>query len=122
MKHGATHPKVAVASAARTTNGDSGVLPGWGGRHSVAVKLVVSAISGASATLNLTLEHSDTGAGGWSVVDTFPAQTATTTGITRVALGLTKPYARLNWTITGTTPSVTFEVLLAQTPSLMLVG
>jgi hypothetical protein len=122
MEQAPQHPVSAVASAARTTAGDSGVIDGWGGRLDIVAKLVVTAISGASATLTLTVEHADDPGGSWTAVDTFPGQTATTTGVTRVAPGKTKPFVRLAWTITGTTPSVTFSVALAQTPGLMTVG
>src|SRR5207237_614953 len=111
-------PTATVASAARgagTANSTGGYLPLDAGRPSNVNKLVITAISGASATLALTIEHADVAAGPWTAVDTFPNQTATTTGITRQVPGhgnpgLVKGWLRVAWTITGTSPSVTFSV------------
>jgi hypothetical protein len=112
---------VVVPSASRSTNSDSGgsnYLSGPG-RPEVVNKLIISAIAGA--TLTVLIEHSMNGASGWTTVDAFPAQTTTTTGITRQFSDEgRKPFLRVSWTITG--GSATFTVLTALTPSLMLAG
>ena len=112
---------VVVPSASRSTNSDSGGSNYFGGpgRPEVVNKLIVSAISGA--TLTVLIEHSMNGTSGWTTVDAFPAQTITTTGITRQFTDEgRKPFLRVSWTITG--GSATFTVLTALTPALMLAG
>jgi hypothetical protein len=98
-----------VASAARTSSGDSGVLAGWG-RPSVArVQLDVTAITGTGTTLDVVIEDTLDGTN-WNVIGTFAQKTA----VGREVINITSPFTdrlRVRWTAAGTAPSVTFSVL-----------
>ncbi len=110
-------PREIVASAARTTAGDSGALfPGADGgvvaatAKAVALAVDVTAVSGAGATLALTVEWSNDGTT-WHVgdpVDEFTDITATGSVVKR--FDVKAQQYRLVWAITGTTPSFTFAV------------
>ena len=108
--------EVSVASAARTTSSDSGVLPGFGGASTLRVQLNVSAVSGTTQTLDVVIEDTLDGVN-WNTVGTFTQATAAT----RQVVNVTVPFAdrvRFRWTIGGTTPSFTFAVITAsQSPS-----
>ena len=103
---------VLQASSAQTTGGNSGALPGYGGANTLRLQLNVTAVSG-TATPTLTVFIEDTLDGtNWNQIVAFTAATAT--GIQ--AVNVTTPFAdrlRVRWTITGTTPSITFEVRAA---------
>lgn len=98
-----------VASAARTTSGDSGVLDGWGVPNSARVQLDVTAVSGVGPTLNVVIEDTLDGTN-WYVVGTFAQKAA----VGREVVNLSTPFTdqlRARWTIGGTTPSFTFSVI-----------
>src|SRR5437763_3763532 len=100
-KSGPSFPSVVVASAARTTSSDSGSIAGWGGRQNICAKLIITAVSGTTPSMTVTIEHSDVAGSRYTVLDTFPAQTATTTGITRtVPYAAMKAFVRVAWAIT----------------------
>jgi hypothetical protein len=98
-----------VASAARTSSGDSGVLAGWG-RPSVArVQLDVTAAAGTSPTLDVVVEDTLDGTS-WNVIGTFAQKVA----VGREVLNVTAPFTdrlRVRWTIGGVGASFTFSVL-----------
>lgn len=97
-----------VASAARTANGDSGVLAGYGQPKTLRAQLNVTAISGVGATLDVVIEDTLDGTN-WNVVGTFAQKSATG----REVINVTNPFAdrlRVRWTVAGTTPSTTFGV------------
>lgn len=73
---------------------------------------VVSAISGTSATITVSIDTSyDNGVtDAWRSVATFAAQTATGSSGRRSFVGLDR-WVRVSWTVGGTTPSVTFGVV-----------
>jgi hypothetical protein len=104
-----------VASAARTTSGDSGSQAGYGGATSLRAQLDVTAASGTSPTLNVVIEDTLDGTN-WNAVVTFAQRTAAG----REVLSLTTPFAdrlRVRWTIGGTGPSFTFSVVIvSQSP------
>lgn len=96
-----------VASSARTTSGDSGVLGGFGPSKTVRAQLDVTAVSG-TPTLDVVIEDTVDGTN-WNVVGTFAQKTATG----REVIDITTPFTdrlRVRWTIAGTTPSFTFSV------------
>jgi nitrate/nitrite transporter NarK len=97
-----------VASAARTATGTSSAFATADTDHLTAT-LVVTAASGTTPTLDVTLETTADGTNYYTVPVTFPQQTGTTTGVARVfgSLGAT---SRWKWTIGGTTPSFTFSI------------
>lgn len=100
-----------VASAARTASGNSGMLnPGEDG-ETLCLLANVTASSGTSPSLTLSVEWSADGVT-WVVPETADAFAA----ITTAPLGRVKtferkaPFYRVVWTITGTAPSFTFTV------------
>lgn len=98
-----------VASAARTTTGNSGAL-----RLSGGVKLNlfadVTAASGTTPSLTLSVEWSYDGTN-FATPDTPDAFTAVTAAAKKMKqLDVKAPLYRIVWTITGTTPSFTFSI------------
>lgn len=104
-------PFTLVPSAARTTTGNSGPL-GLSGGQSVDLEVIVTAASGTTPSMVLSVTWSDDGVnfgapdGGG---DTFAAITAA--GSVVKQLQIKGSYMQIAWTITGTTPSFTFSVL-----------
>lgn len=96
-----------VASAARTTSGNSSAI-GMPERTSVNLAVTVSAVSGTTPNMALTVEWSNDGTNWFKSdpADTFTALTAT--GNVVKNLVVKGAYARLVWALTGTTPSFTF--------------
>jgi hypothetical protein len=99
-----------VASAARTTNGNSSTVTGWA-RNGVAAKVDVTAVSGTTPSLTVTVQDSPDGTT-WTTRDTFGAKTAVSNETRTLPSGL-DVFQRVAWTITGTTPSFTFSVQFA---------
>jgi hypothetical protein len=100
--------EVAVASAARTTTGNSGPIAGLGPARTLRAQLDVTAASGTTPNLVVLIEDTLDGTN-WNTVGTFAAKTAAG----REVINITTPFAdtcRVSWTITGTTPSFTFSV------------
>lgn len=98
-----------VASAARTTTGNSGTLgAGWGAVSSIRAQLNVTAVSG-TPTLTVLIEDSLDGTN-WNTVGTFAAKTTTGREVINIT-GLFTDTMRVSWTITGGTPSATFDVI-----------
>lgn len=98
-----------VASAARTTTGASALSEGWGNASKIRAQLNVSAASGTTPSLTVLIEDTLDGTT-WNTVGTFAAKT--TAG--REVISITSPFSdriRVSWTITGTTPSFTFDVV-----------
>lgn len=99
-----------VASAARTTTGNSGALTGYGPAATLRAQLRVTAASGTTPTLNVVVEDSVDGGATWNTIATFAQKTAA--GPQEVQ-NVTAPFGdqlRVSWTIAGTTPSFTFAV------------
>lgn len=103
-------PAVSIAaSAARTTTGQSAAVPVPLGRSTGSVQVNVTAVSGTTPNLALTVEWSTDGTTWFKgdPADAFTAITAATNATKAVtAKG---DFLRLVWTITGTTPSFTFS-------------
>lgn len=100
---------VLVASAARTAAGNSGTLTsGWGAVTTIRAQLNVTAASGTSPSLTVTIEDTLDGTN-WNTIGSFSAKTA----VSREVINITTPFSdrvRVSWTVAGTTPSFTFEV------------
>lgn len=99
-----------VASAARTTNGNSGAVVCEKGLE-LNILVEVTASSGTTPSLALTIEWSMDGTN-FAVVDTTAdAFAAIATSPTRVTkqFPVRAPFFRLVWALTGTTPSFTFD-------------
>lgn len=98
-----------VSSAARTTTGSVSLSDGWGSAKTIRAQLNVSAASGTTPSLTVLLEDSLDGTT-FNTIGTFAAKT--TTG--REVINITAPFServRASWTISGTTPSFTFDVV-----------
>jgi hypothetical protein len=99
-----------VASAARTTTGASTFSDGWGNARTLRAQLNVTAASGTTPNLVVLVEDTLDGTT-WNTVGTFAAKTATG----REVINVTAPFSdrlRVSWTISGTTPSFTFDVIV----------
>lgn len=100
-------PVVFAASAARTTSGNSGAQPCPKGLQ-LALTVAVSAVSGTTPSMTLTVEWSQDGSTfhAGDPADSFTALTAA--GNVAKSFAVKGNFFRLVWTITGTTPSFTF--------------
>jgi hypothetical protein len=100
-----------VPSAARTTSGQAtGVIGGDTGDN-FSLQLIVTAASGTTPTLDVTVQWSMDGST-WSPAETpdiFSQVTATTSKVK--VFPVKAPNYRISYTIGGTTPSFTFTVL-----------
>lgn len=97
-------------SAARTTSGSSAEAAGYAAATTLRAQLNVTAVAGTSPTLNVVIEDSLDGTN-WNTIGTFAQKTANG----REVINVTTPFAdrvRISWTIAGTTPSFTFDVLV----------
>lgn len=100
---------VLAASAARTASGNSAGLTGYGASSLLRVQLNVTAASGTAPTLDVVLEDTLDGTN-FNTIGTFTQATAAT----RQVVNITTPFSgtlRVRWTVAGTTPSFTFDVL-----------
>ncbi len=93
--------------AARTTSG-SGPAVAVGASNTVRAQLNVTAATGTTPSMTVTIETSADGSTGWTSVGAFSAVTTATTA-RKVASALDR-FIRVSWAITGTTPSFTFNV------------
>lgn len=100
-------PDAAVPSAARTAPGTSASF-NTDDAESLEGFLTVTAASGTSPTLDVSLETSVDGGTTWNTVGAF-AQIAGAGSRSRV-FGPLGDLCRWAWTIAGTTPSFTFTI------------
>lgn len=107
-----TSTGAAVASAARTATGNGSAFDTQS-IDELEATLVISAASGTTPTLDITLETTADGTEFYAVPQTFPQQTTTQAGVSRVFGGLGSS-SRWKWTIAGTTPSFTFTIAAAE--------
>ena len=102
------NPALVVTSAARTTTGTSQAI----GCDSavLSVLLDVTAVSGTTPSMTVSVEWSTDGGTTFCVAETADAFTALT-GTAQVCkqFRAKSNYYRLRWTISGTTPSFTFS-------------
>lgn len=97
---------VLAGSAARTTSG-SGSPYVMGARGTLRLTLSVTAASGTTPSMTVTVENSADGST-WYSAGTFAAKT--TVSSERKSFSGLDRYVRATWAITGTTPSFTFSV------------
>lgn len=74
--------------------------------------LDVSAASGTTPSLTVSVQVQDAASNKWQNIASFPAQTAAT-GVTPLSAITTELYGvahRVAWTVSGTTPSFTFTL------------
>lgn len=97
-----------------TTSGTSREYPEIGQFSTGLLFADVSAASGTTPSLTLTLEVQDPISLKWSAAQAFAAQTAATGGtpLTPIAVTLNGLNYRLRWAVSGTTPSFTFTCAL----------
>ena len=100
-----------VPSAARTATG-SLVVPGdFSDEDELVLHIYVTAASGTSPSMTVSIQDSLDGGSTWSGISTTSALTAASTTSLRVGTNVAfGPALRVSWTITGTTPSFTFSV------------
>lgn len=99
-----------AASAARTTTGAGSAFGAFGYADTLRAQLNVTAASGTTPSVTVLIEDTVDGTN-WNTIGTFAAKT--TTG--REVINVTAPFTdviRASWTITGTTPSFTFDVVV----------
>jgi len=94
-------------SATRTADGDGSVVFETGQRRTLTLGLEVTAASGTTPTLDVSVETSLDGVD-WFTHGAFAQMTAT--GDQAKSFGGLSRFARVSWAITGTTPSFTFSV------------
>lgn len=107
-----------VSSTARTANGDSGVLSGWGSCNAIRFQVTVTAASGTNPKLKVFVDDTLDGTN-WN--ERRELGEITGTGIAGASLVedlgsysyLTADRIRVRWEITGTSPSFTFSVIAA---------
>lgn len=96
-----------LASAARTATG-AGAAVELGDVATLRLLVDVTAASGTSPTLDITIETSYDGSTSWRSLGTFAQKTAVATE--RKSFGGCDRYVRASYVIGGTTPSLTFSV------------
>lgn len=100
-------PDAAVASAARTATGTGSAFD-TPDAESLEATLTVSAASGTTPTLDVTLETSIDGGTSWDTVGAFGQLTAP--GSDGHVFGPLGDQCRWKWAVGGTTPSFTFSI------------
>jgi hypothetical protein len=100
-----------LAAYTTTTNGTS-VDNGAASSNGAVANLHVTAASGTTPTLAVTVQHS-TNNSTWTTIATFTTATAATSETVTVA-GTVNRYTRAVFTVAGTTPSFTAQVSLAR--------
>lgn len=101
---------VVQASAAKTV---SGTTPGFdeGSHDKISIELDVTAVGGTGPSMTVNVEWSHDNAT-WFSADPVDAFTAITAATKKVKIFDVKGlYCRLNYTISGTTPSFTFAAV-----------
>lgn len=111
MLNGKSGKETVLASAARTTSGNSNAVEVADFRELVAF-LNVTANSGTTPTLDVKFQDSQDGTNWVDVPSGAFAQITTTNGLRRLVLPVVGPFVRAVYTIAGTTPSYTFDVIL----------
>lgn len=97
-----------VASAARTVTGASPAVGGWGAAKTVRAQLDVTAASGTSPTLDVTIQDTLDGTS-WNTVGTFAQKVAAG----REVINITTPFSetlRVSWAVSAGA-SFTFSVV-----------
>lgn len=104
-------PREVVASAARTATGTSAAVDTRSAAARLNILVDVTAASGTTPTLDVTVEWSFDGGTTWAVSDPADSFTQLTAAAVRAKqFNIKAPTYRLRWTIAGATPSFTFSV------------
>lgn len=105
-RYAEVEPVTLAASAARTATGN-GSGAELGDRRVARLKLDVTAASGTSPTLDVTIQTSRDGTT-WYTAGTFAQRTGIANESKVFAIDR---HVRASWTIGGTTPSFTFSII-----------
>lgn len=105
-----TNEQTGVGQITVTASGNSREYGHFAAEPRAIFFLDVSAASGTTPSLTVTVQGFDPGSGKWQTVAAFPAQTASTaTVIAPIAVDpLYYQVLRTSWVVSGTTPSFTF--------------
>lgn len=106
--YGETYEEIIVPSAARTTGSNVESGEPFGDMDRVRAQLNVTAASGTTPSLAVFVESTVDGTN-WDAAGTFAAKTAAGREVINITPWVGRRL-RVRWTITGTTPSFTFEV------------
>lgn len=102
---------IITPSSAKTATGDSGWIDSQG-YDDLVLELDVTAVSGATPTLNVTVETAEAADGvGARAVNGSPFPQKTAAGNERRSFVGVDNFFRVTWTIGGTTPSFTFSII-----------
>lgn len=103
-----------VASSARTASSQTSAISAGAAIETINVFVIVTAASGTSPSLTVSLEVSPDGGTTWFESAAGAALTAAGTESFKASIydasTVLTPLYRIKWAITGTTPSFTFEV------------
>ena len=106
----AGRPYDLLTLAARTTSGTAAIPADFSDEDDFRVHIRVTAVSGTTPALTVSLQDSLDGGANWATVAS--SASLSTVSVHTLSLARTTPHGpmlRLSWTITGTTPSFTFE-------------
>ena len=98
---------VNLMSGTVTANGSGAGLP-CSSYTTARLTLTVTAATGTTPSMTVTVETSGDGTTGWASVGAFAAKTAP--GTERKTVSGLDNYVRVSWAVTGTTPSFTASV------------
>lgn len=102
-----------VAQAAVTATGNSALFEQRGDDGLLVVDLNITAVSGTSPSLTVQIQGSFDQTNWFNIGSASAAQT--TTGKLRMTeTSALEPYLRLAYTVTGTNPSFTFTIMVAE--------
>lgn len=107
---GETYEEILVPSAARTANGSLETSEPFGDMDRVRAQLNVTAASGTTPSLAVTIESTVDGVN-WDAQGTFSAKTAAGREVITINPWIGRRL-RARWVLTGTTPSFTFDVTI----------
>lgn len=94
----------------------SGPIASSGYAGDVLLCVHVTAASGTTPTLNVSLEESADGSSSWTAVTGSGAPQLTAAGNALAYAAPSKPYVRVTATVAGTTPSFTFKANVMVVP------
>lgn len=103
-------PGPAIPSNTITASGNSGNINARNNAQNLRVQLNVTAVSGTTPSLTVTLQDSVDGGANWNNLS--PAFTPVT-AVGRQVINIPAPYGyllRANYAVSGTTPSFTFQI------------
>lgn len=98
------------ASGSETSNGASAAVDVSTLRTALRLQLDVTALSGTTPTLTVSVETSPSGAGDWKTLGAFAVVNESSARFEELSFGECERYVRASWVLGGTTPDFTFAV------------